>query len=117
VEPDIIVYLVDEASEMGKQLSANVAEEGPTTQPSAVSTDEEEKITEPPPRTLDELLDQVEKKSLTKKQERILRQIHEDEEAFLRLLEKVMDAPFDPEDDEAYPEFLQLKKDVIRLIV
>jgi hypothetical protein len=96
----------------------------PTTAP--VEIPEDEPSAEPTPATpttptvkkkksLDDLIQETKLEPLSKKQERIVKSIQQDQREFIQLLGEFLVAKFDPQDDEVQPEFKKIRDQIVKL--
>lgn len=100
IEEPTFVYLVETEQE------ALALTGGGTTQPTEAA------------KTLDDLIAQMNKRGpLTVKQERIIKQIANEEKEFIKLLNEFVVTPFSANDDGAYPEFTRIRDRIVKILL
>lgn len=106
-----VIYLYDpNDKEISTETKADASEtETSKSDEKQASKDEASKPKEP--ESLDDIIEQVRNRdaTLTKKQKRIVDQIKQEQQEFLRLLDEFITVPFDADDEMAIPEFKKVR--------
>lgn len=61
-------------------------------------------------------LRELDRKPLNRRHERLSEQAYREQELFLERIDQFLDADFDPQDPEAYPDFMNAKKDIVDIV-